>query len=42
MKKYPNVITRCVGERKEPSMVAVDRFIAIYLEAIKGLKKEAK
>lgn len=30
----PEVIMRCVGERKEPSKVALDRFIAIYLDIL--------
>jgi hypothetical protein len=33
--KQPEVIVRCIGERKEPSKVAVDRFISIYLEMVK-------
>jgi hypothetical protein len=33
--KQPEIIVRCVGERKEPSNVAVDRFISIYLEMVK-------
>jgi hypothetical protein len=33
--KQPEVIVRCVGERKEPSKAAVDRFISIYLEMVK-------
>jgi hypothetical protein len=34
-RKQPEVIVRCVGERKEPSKVAVDRFISIYIEMVK-------
>jgi hypothetical protein len=34
-KKQPEVIIRCVGDRKEPSKEAVDRFISIYLEILK-------
>lgn len=41
MKKHPEVIVRCVGDKKEPSKAAVDRFIAIYLDAVKDIKKEA-
>ncbi|WP_456273593.1 hypothetical protein [Bacillus sp. AK031] len=39
MKKHPKVNMRCVGKRKEPSKAAVDRFIAIYLEVAKEVKK---
>lgn len=44
MKKQPEVIMRCIGERKEPSKEALDRFITIYLRMVKenqakGLKK---
>lgn len=35
VKKQPEVIIRNVGEKKEPSKVAVDRFISIYLEMVK-------
>lgn len=41
MKKHPEVILRCIGERKEPSKAAVDRFIAIYLDVVKDMKKGA-
>jgi hypothetical protein len=33
--KHPEVLVRNVGERKEPSKAAVDRFISIYLELVK-------
>jgi hypothetical protein len=36
VKKEPaKVILRCIGERKEPSKEALDRFISIYLEMVK-------
>jgi hypothetical protein len=39
-RKQPEVIMRCVGERKEPSKEAIDRFISIYLEAVKENKRK--
>ena len=35
VKKQPEVIIRNIGEKKEPSKIAVDRFITIYLEMVK-------
>lgn len=35
MKKQSEVIMRCIGDKKEPSKEALDRFISIYLEIIK-------
>lgn len=35
MKKQPEVIMRNIGERKEPSKEALDRFITIYLRMVK-------
>lgn len=34
-KRKPEVIMRCVGERKEPSKEALDRFIEIYFEMVR-------
>ncbi|MGY3716744.1 hypothetical protein ACWE42_14595 [Sutcliffiella cohnii] len=35
VKKQPEVIMKCVGERKEPSKEAVNRFIEIYIRMVK-------
>lgn len=36
--KQPEAIIRCVGDRKEPSREAVDRFISIYLDLVRRTK----
>jgi hypothetical protein len=39
--KQPEVIIRNVGDKKEPSKAAVDRFISIYLEMVKENQKKS-
>lgn len=40
--KPPEVEVRCVGERKEPSKEALDRFIEIYVRMVKENEKRRK
>jgi hypothetical protein len=38
--KHSACIMRCVGDRKEPSKEALDRFISLYIEMIKENEKK--
>ncbi|AEH46744.1 hypothetical protein [Parageobacillus thermoglucosidasius] len=38
--KPQEVVVRCVGERKEPSAEALDRFIEIYVRMVKENEKK--
>lgn len=38
--KPQEVVVRCVGERKEPSKEALDRFIEIYVRMVKENEKK--
>lgn len=38
--KQPGVLIRCIGDKKEPSKAAVDRFISIYFEMVKENQKK--
>ena len=40
VRKPPEVVVRCVGERKEPSAEALDRFIEIYVRMVKENEKK--
>lgn len=42
LKKQPEVIIRCIGDKKEPSKEAVDRFISIYIEIVKENQKRRR
>lgn len=39
VRKQPEVVVRCVGERKEPSKEALERFIEIYVRMVKENEK---
>ena len=41
-KKQPEVIMRCIGNRKEPSKEALDRFIETYLKMVKANQKKLR
>lgn len=41
-RKPIEVIVRCVGERKEPSAEALDRFIEIYVRMVKENERTKK
>jgi len=40
VRKPPEVVVRCVGERKEPSKEALERFIEIYVRMVKENEKK--
>lgn len=42
VRRPPGVVVRCVGERKEPSKEALDRFIEIYVRMVKENQKKLR
>ena len=41
-KKQPEVIMRCIGNRKEPSKEALDRFIETYVKMVKANQQKLR
>lgn len=42
VRKPPQVVVQCVGERKEPSKEALDRFVEIYVRMVKENQKKLR
>lgn len=42
VRKQPEVVVRCVGERKEPSKEALDRFIDVYIKMVLENQKKLR
>jgi len=42
VRRPPEVVVRCVSERKEPSKEALDRFIEIYVRMVKENQKKLR